>query len=151
LKDAYLEKILRQYGRYYESGDLFYQRLWKQRLNQIGFRVILVEKLPYHEVWDIRVCGGLSAQSYLMLSKPIPKKHPQNDFLLHQLRLEVQHTSEDLGERIKSDCLNIIRTGAHFRITFIWPLGRPGRLLKKEKKAEAFTFVIQRWVRRNRN
>src|SRR5260370_42662337 len=66
-RDRMLNKILRRCGAYYHSADLFYQELWKQRLINIGFRVMLVEKFPYHHVWEIRVCGSLTAQSYLLL------------------------------------------------------------------------------------
>jgi hypothetical protein len=60
VRENLLEKILRRCGAYYQSGDLFYQRLWHQHLSRVGFRVISVEKLPYHELWDIRLFGSLT-------------------------------------------------------------------------------------------
>jgi hypothetical protein len=45
----------------------------------------------------------------------------------------------------------VARKGAYLRVTFIWPLGKPGRWVKPEKKAEAFSFLIRPWLRRNRN
>jgi hypothetical protein len=152
VKDSLLQKVLRHCGAYYHAPDLFYQELWKQRLNQIGLRVLSVEKMPYHEVWDIRVCMKLASQTYLLLSKPMPNQNAgSQELLLKQLRSEIQHIARDLGPAVKRDCITVARTGAYFRASFIWPMGRPGRLLKKEKKAEAFSFLIRPWLRRNRN
>jgi len=151
-KDSLLNKILRRCGAYFHSADLFYQELWKQRLVNIGFRVLLVEKLNLHHLWQIRLCGGLVAQTYLLVSKPIPKRYlGTKDILLKQLRSEIQEIASELGPPIKTDCVSVARTGAYFHVSFIWPVGRPGLLLKKEKKPEAFSFLIRPWLRRNRN
>jgi hypothetical protein len=151
-KDTFLNKILLRCGAHYQSGDLFYQRLWRERLRSIGFRVLLVQKLFIHEVWEIRVCGNLAAQTYLLVSKPIPKKHAwSNEVLVKQLQAELHQIAIDLGLPIRRDCLTVIRTGAYFQASFIWPKGKPGLLLKKEKKPEAFSFLIKPWLRRNRN
>jgi hypothetical protein len=152
VRQALLEKILRRCGAYYQSGDLFYQRLWHQRLNQIGFRVISVEKLPYHQLWDIRCYGTLAAQSYLLLTIPVSKpSFCAKDIVLKQLGAEIQRIAKDLGAKIRRDCIHVGRKGAYIRITFIWPLGKPGRWVKPEKKAEAFSFLIRTWLRKNRN
>ena len=145
-------RILCRCGAYYRSGDLFYQELWHQGLCQIGFRIISVTKLPYHQLWDIRMYGTLRAESYLLLSRPVAKSHLlTKDMLLKQLQGEIQQMAKDLGASIRRDCIHVGRKGAHFRITFIWPLGKPGRWVKPEKNAEAFSFLMQRWLRRNRN
>ena len=152
LRDALLEKILRRCGSYYQSGALFYQRLWAQRLGQIGFRVISVEKQVHHHLWEIRLCGNLTAQSYLLLSKPVAKCHfSVQDLLLKQLQSEVRQIAKDLGAIIGRDCIHVHRNGRYFRVSFLWPLGKPGLWLKKEKKAEAFSFLIRPWLGRNRN
>jgi hypothetical protein len=152
VRDTFLVKILKRSGAYYQSGDFFFQRLWHQRLSQIGFRVVSVEKLPYHHLWDIRLYGTLTAQSYLLLSKPVAKLHSSpNDLVLHQFRLEIQQIAKDLGSRIGRDCIHVGRKGAYFRVSFLWQVGRPGRWVKPEKKAEAFSFLIRPWLRRNRN
>jgi hypothetical protein len=151
-RHALLEKILRRCGAYYHSADLFYQELWHQALSRIGFRVISVEKLPYHELWDIRCYGTLAAQSYLLVTIPVSKPHfCAKDIVLKQLHAEIQRIAKDLGSVIRRDCIHVGRKGAYFRITFIWPLGKPGRWVKPEKKAEAFSFLIRPWLRRNRN
>jgi hypothetical protein len=152
VKQSLLEKILRRCGAYYQSGDLFYQQLWHQHLSRIGFRVISVEKLPYHELWDIRLFGSLTAQSYLLLTKPVAKPHLwAKDLLLKQLHLEVQQAAKDFGAPMRRDCIHVARKGAYVRVTFIWPLGKPGRWVKPEKKAEAFSFLIRPWLRRSCN
>jgi hypothetical protein len=152
VRDARLEKILRRGGVYYQSGDLFYQRLWYQRLSHIGFRVISVQKLPYHELWDIRCYGTLTAQSYLLLSIPVSKPfHCAKDIVLKQLYAEIQRIAKDFGAKIRRDCIHADRKGAYLRITFIWPLGKPGRWVKREKTAEVFCFLIRPWLRRNQN
>jgi hypothetical protein len=152
LEDRFLNRILRRCGAYYHSANLFYQELWKQRLVPIGFRILLVEKLPYHHVWHIRLCGSLTAQTYLLVTKPVPKRYlGTTGVLLKQLRSEIREIAKDLGPPIKSDCINVVRNGAYFQASFIWPLGKPGKLLKKEKKVEAFSFLIRPWLKRNRN
>ena len=151
-RDALLARILRHSGAYYQSGDLFYHRLWQLRLMQIGLRVISVTKLPYHELWDIRCYGTLASQSYLLLTIPVSKPcFCSMDIVLKQLCVQIRRIAKDLGAPIRLDCIHVVRKGAYIRITFIWPLGKSGRWVNPEKKAEAFSFLIRRWVRRNRN
>ena len=38
-------EIMLKAGRYYQSPDLFYHRLWRERLQGIGFRVYYVERI----------------------------------------------------------------------------------------------------------
>jgi hypothetical protein len=147
-----LQAILQQCGAYYQSGEMFYQQVWHQRLSQIGFRVISVTKLPYHELWDIRLYGTLTSESYLLLTKPVPKRYAfSKDLLVKQFESEIQEIAKDAGLAIRRDCIQVDRKGAYFRVILIWPLGKPGRWVKPEKKAEAFSFLIRPWLRRNRN
>jgi len=37
---------MRQAGTYYHSADFFYHELWRERLRQIGFRVVFIERTP---------------------------------------------------------------------------------------------------------
>lgn len=151
-RDYQLQRILRRCGAYYHSAALFYHELWKQRLVNMGFRVLYIEKLPYHNVWDIRVCGNLAAQTYLLVSKPAPAKLAWvNDPLPKLFAAEIRRTAEELGYPIKRDCISVARTGAYFQAGFIWPLGKPGCLLKQEKKIDALSFLIRPWLRKSRN
>ncbi len=122
-------------------------------MTAIGFRVLLVQKLSLHEVWEIRLCGGLAAQTYLLVSKPVPKKDVwATDLMRKQLQSEIHQIAKDLGLSIQRDCITVVRTSsAYFKAAFIWPMGKPGMLLKREKKPEAFSFLIRPWLRRNRN
>ena len=147
-----LQGILRRCGAYYQSGDLFYQRLWYQRLSQIGFRVTSVQKKTYHQLWDLRMYGSLTAESYLLVTRPVSKRHlSAKDLLLKQFELEIRRIAQDLGAPIPRHSIQVDRKGAYFRAIFIWPLGKPGCWVKPEKKAEAFSFLIRPWLRRNRN
>jgi hypothetical protein len=147
-----LQGILRHCGAYYRSGNLFYQELWYQRLSQIGFRVTSVRKQAHHELWDLRMYGGLTAESYLLVTKPVAKRHLwTEDLLLRQFELEIRQIAQELGAAIPRDSIQVDRKGSYFRAIFIWPLGKPGCWVKPEKKAEAFSFLIRPWLRRNRN
>jgi hypothetical protein len=151
-RDHQLERILRRCGAYYHSAEFFYHELWKQRLLNIGFRVLRIEKLPYHNVWDVKVCGNLAAQTYLLITKPVPAKLAwANDPLPKLFQAEIGRIAKELGCPIKRDCISVARTGVYFRAGFIWPLGKPGSLLKQEKKIDALSFLIRPWLRKNRN
>src|SRR5437870_3545932 len=104
-EDRLLQRILHRSGLYYRSADLFYQQLWKQRLANIGLRVTSVERLEHHPVWDIRFYADLAAQTYLLVSKAVPKKcGGAQDLLSSQLRSEIRKIAKDLGAPIKADC-----------------------------------------------
>ena len=147
-----LRKVAMEAGAYYLPPDLFYQRLWRQRLQQIGFGVISVERLPHHPVWDIRLRGNLATQLHLLLSKPMASaRSKEQNLLLRQIRTEIQQIAKQLGNPIRSDCLTIERKGTYVRLAFVWPLGKPGILRRKDKKPEPLSFLIKPWLRRIRN
>lgn len=151
-RDTHLLKILRQCGAYYHVSDLFYHELLRERLVSIGFRVVKIEKLWLHHVYDVRVFTSLAAQMYLLVTRPVPKRYlGREDLLLKQFRSELQDIARDLGEPIKVDCITVSRRGAYLEASFIWPKGRPGLLLKQEKKPETFSFLMKSWLRRNCN
>lgn len=148
-----LKRILRSCGTYYHSADLFYQELWSARLASIGFRVLSVEKLPYHPVWEVRLCGNLTAQAYLLLSRAVSAKAAasENPFS-KQLESEIKLIAKELGLPLKRDCLSVTRNGKnYFRVSFVWPKGKAGRYVKQEKKQDAFSLLILAWLRKTRN
>ena len=152
MRDKFLSRILLRCGAYYQSGELFYQRLWRDRLRAVGFRILLVRKLAIHDVWELRVCGSLTSQTYLLMSKPVPRKLLwSKDLLTKQLQAEIHLIAQDLGLPIKRDCITVTKTGAYFRAAFIWKKGKPGMLLKQGSNPEAFSFIIKPWLKRNRN
>jgi len=147
-----LQAILRRCGIHHQSADLLYQRLWHERLSQIGFRVTSATKKPYHHVWIIGMYGTLTAQSYLLMTKPVAKQHlSTNDVLVKQLQIEVQQIAKSLGSRLRRDHIHVDRKGAYFKVIFVWPLGRPGRFYTLQKQVDAFSVLIRPWLRRNRN
>ncbi len=151
-RDKLLERIMCRCGAYYHSADMFYQELWRDRLSEIGFYVISVERMPHHPVWEIRLRGSLAAQTYLLVTRPVPKAHAlADDLLVPQLKDEIRQIAQRLGKPIKPDCVGVSRTGAFFRVSFLWPLGRPGVLVRQEKRAEPFSFLVRPWLRRCRN
>ena len=124
------------------------ERLWKQHFNNLGFRVILIEKFDCHELWRVRLRRSLSAQSYLLLSKPVPAKWANSpDLQEKQLMAEIHRIAQDMGLPIKRDCLSVSRTGAYFQASFLWAKGQPGLLLRSEAKPNAFAFLIRPWLK----
>ena len=149
---AQLKQVLLKSGRYYRSAALFYHELWRQHLRQMGFVVISVEKLDAHDLWVISVRITSAAQVHLLLSlRPTGKMKEGIDPLEYQLTKFVQRLGNTMGQPIRSDYLTVQRTGAYCTVAFIWKPGRPGRLLRKEKKPSAFSFLIRPWLKRNRN
>ncbi len=151
-RDRLLERIMRQCGAYYHSGRFHFHELWRDRLREIGFHVISVERMPHHPVWEIRLRGSLAAQTYLLVTRPVPKALAcADDLLVPQLKSEIRQIAKDLGKTIKSDCVGVTRSGAYFRVSFLWPLGKPGLWSRQEKRTEPFSFLIRPWLRRSRN
>jgi hypothetical protein len=147
-----LKQVLLKSGRYYQSGALFYHKLWREHLRQLGFVVISVEKLDAHDLWVIRLRITSSAQLHLLLSSPpAGKSKAHDDRLEHELRVAVRRVANTMGQPIRSDYLAAQRTGAYCTLAFIWKPGRPGRLLRTEKKPSAFSFLIRPWLKRNAN
>ncbi len=143
---------MHQSGKYYHACDFFYHELWRDRLRLLGFRVVLVERLPEHPVWRIRLRGNLTAQAHLLLSKPMTSvRAASKDPLLAQLKAEVREIAADLGRPMKSDEVEVLREGAYFLLAFIWSPGRPGLLLPKSKKISPFSLLVRPLLRRARN
>jgi hypothetical protein len=150
--DKLLQEILLQCGQYFQPGALFYQRLWRERLRHLGFRVIAIEKQQYHHLWEIRLRGTLTAQAYLLLSKMAsPKSLRAKDLLVEQLKAEIHLLAKEMGPPLKRDEIMVTRTGAYVRVVFLWAAGEPGLLMRKEKQADAFPFLIRPWLRKIRN
>ena len=66
-----IKTFLTRYGRYRTTGALFYHRQLRQRLAEIGFRVITIERLATHPVWRIRLKANLTAQANLLRGQPV--------------------------------------------------------------------------------
>jgi hypothetical protein len=68
-----------------------------------------------------------------------------------QLKAEVQRLAQEMGPAIKTDSISVDRHGQYLRVAFLWSRGKPGLLMRKTKKPEAFTFLIRPWLRQVRN
>jgi len=147
-QDKLVKQILLRCGRYYQGGKLFYHRLWKQWLNGLGFRVICVERLDCHDLWDLRL---RLAPSKPAVGRPATTRWVELKDPMEKLKLQIRQIARELGPPIQADGITVVRSGAYYRAIFIWPAGEPGLLLRTEKKPEAFSFLIRRCLRRNRN
>jgi len=152
LNDQLLNRILRSCGTYYQPRNLFFHHVWRERLVETGLRVLSVEKFEVHEVWLIRMVLTLSAQAFLLFNRPIPEKLAgSKDVLSKQLELELRTIAKGLGLPIERGCVCVVRSGKYLRASFIWPCGKPGRLIHQPKKAHHFSLSIQPWLRKTKN
>ena len=119
----------------------------------MGFRVISVERIQHHPAWHVRLRGTASARNHLLLSRPLKKwpKDEETDLILLQLKAEMQRIVAELGPQIKSDYITVMREGTFFSISFIWPVGTTGLLLRQQPKPDAFKLLIRPWLKTNRN
>src|SRR2546425_5739672 len=125
-----IKKFLARYGRYRTTGDLFHHRQLGQRLAEIGFRVMTIERLATHPVWQIRLKGNLTAQANLLLGQASSDRFdPQSRYWMErQLKRRIQKILNTLGNPIRSDEIVVVRSGAYFQVAFVWPKGTPGVL-----------------------
>jgi hypothetical protein len=141
-----------QTGRFYLPVAHFYHRLWRDHLQEIGFRVIHVEKLEEHPLWVIRVRSTASAQLHLLASAPATAHFmAAEDPLEHQLQAEVLRMGKTWGPAIRKTELSLARQGAYCTIAFLWPVGKPGRLARQAKTPNAFSFLMRTWLKKSRN
>jgi hypothetical protein len=152
MSDSELKRVLLKSGRYSRSAAFFYHELWREHFRQIGFVVIKVEKLEQHDLWVIRLRITSPAQLQLLLSSPPARSlNAGTDPIEHRLRIIVRAFASRLGTAIRNDYLSVSRTGHYCTIAFLWPHGKAGCLLRKEKRPSAFSFLIRPWLKRNRN
>ena len=152
MPERQLKQVMLKCGQHHLSAALFYHRLWRQHLRNIGFHIILLEKLEQHEMWVIRVRITASAQLRLLAGKaPVRNLMKANDPFVHQLTGEVREFAASLGPPIAKDYLSVTRTGAYCTIAFMWPRGKPGRLLRKQQVTTAFSLMIRSWLKQVRN
>ena len=68
--DASIRKFFARYGRYHAPRGTFYHRQLRDRLAEIGFKVLSVERVDSHPLWRIRLKGSLKVQAHLLISQP---------------------------------------------------------------------------------
>jgi len=68
--DASIRKFFAHYGRYRAPTGTFYHRQLRDRLAEIGFKVLSVERVDSHPLWRIRLKGSLKVQAGWLKIKP---------------------------------------------------------------------------------
>jgi hypothetical protein len=157
MKKTNLKQFLAKYGRFVEAGRFFYQYRLHERLTALGFRVISIERLDTHPVWNIRLRGNLEAQANLLLGKCYKGKRPASwgsrEVIEQRLKGEMQSILKSLGQAVKADEINVVRYGGYFQVVFVWPLGQPGKWFPPPKRTHPIQVsgVVQRWIKTQRN
>jgi hypothetical protein len=157
MKKTNLKQFLAKYGRFVESGQFFYHYRLHERLTALGVRVISVERLDTHPVWNIRFKGNLDAQTKLLLGKSYSGKRPapwgSGEILEQRLKAELRSILKQLGRAVKADELNVVRYGGYFQAAFVWPLGKPGTWHPRPARPHPrqVSGVVQHWIKSQRN
>jgi hypothetical protein len=126
-------------------------------LAALGFRVISIERLEEHPVWNIRFKGNLEAQTNLLLGKSYKGKRPSSwgsgEVIEQRLKAEMQAILKSLGRAVKADELTVVRERAYFGAAFVWPMGKPGKWFPQPKRPHPLQVsgVVQRWISNQRN
>ena len=156
-KKKNLKQFLAKYGRFVESAQFFYHHRLHERLTALGFRLISIERLDTHPVWNIRIRGNLEAQTALLLGKSYKGKRPSSwgsgEVIEQRLKAEMQSILKSLGKAVKADELNVVRYGGYFQIVFVWPLGQPGTWFPPVKRPHPLQVsgIVQGWIKQQRN
>jgi hypothetical protein len=157
VKKTNLKQLLAKYGRFVESGQFFYHHRLHERLASLGLRVISIERLEEHPVWNIRCRGNLEVQTNLLLGKSYKGKRPASwgsgEIIEQRLKAEMQSILKSLGKAVKADELNVVRYGGYFQVVFVWPLGKPGKWFPQPKRPHPLQVsgIMQRWIKGQRN
>jgi hypothetical protein len=157
MKKVGLKQFLAKYGRYREPGQFFYHHRLQERLASLGLRVISIERLSEHPVWNIRFKGNLDAQTKLLLGKSYSGKRPASwgsgEVIEQRLKAELRSILKQLGRALKADELNVVRHGAYFQAVFVWPMGQPGTWLPQPARPHPLQVsgVMRRWIKTQRN
>lgn len=115
-----LKQFLAKYGKFREAEQFFYHYRLNERLTGLGLRVISIERLDTHPVWNIRLRGNLEAQTNLLLGKSYKGKRPASwgsgEVIEQRLKAQMQSILKSLGQAVKADDLNVVRYGGYFQI-----------------------------------
>jgi hypothetical protein len=156
-KKVGLKQFLAKYGRHVEPGHLFYHLRLQERLSALGFRVISIERLAEHPVWNIRIRGSLEAQTNLLLGKSYKGKRPASwgsgEVIEQRLKAELAAILKSLGLAVKTDELTVVREGAYFGAAFVWPMGQPGTWCPPPKRPHPLQVsgFMHGWIKQQRN
>jgi hypothetical protein len=153
--EASIIKFFARHGRYRVPTGTFYHRQLRERLTEIGFKVLSIERLDSHPLWRIRLKANLNVQAHLLISQPaglfdLSKSH---GLLERQLTKYIQRILKQLGRPVRKDEIVVVRSGAYVHVAIVWPLGTPGVLGRAPKEHHPFqvSLVLRRWLREQRN
>ena len=112
MEDASIRKFFARFGRYRAPRGTFYHRQLRERLTEIGFKVLSIERLDSHPLWRIRLNGSLKARAHLLVSQPtglfdLSKSH---GLLEQQLTKYIQRILKQLGRQAKKDEIVVVRS-----------------------------------------
>jgi hypothetical protein len=155
MEDASIRKFFARHGRYRAPTGTFYHRQLRERLTEIGFKVLSIERLDSHPLWRIRLKGSLGVQAHLLISQPaglfdLSKSH---GLLERQLTKYIQRILKQLGQPVRKDEVVVVRSGVYVHVAFVWPLGTPGVVARSRKEIHPFqvSLILRRWLREKRN
>ena len=150
MKKTNLNKFLAKYGYFIEPKQFFYHHRLRDRLTALGFRIISIERLDTHPVWNIRFKGNLEAQTNLLLAKSYKGS---SEVIEQRLKAEMHAILKSLGQAVKADELNVVRYGGYFQCVFVWPKGQPGKWYPQPKQIHPLqdSGVMRRWMKSQRN
>jgi hypothetical protein len=151
------KQFMAKYGRHVEPGRLFFHLRLRERLEALGFRVISIQRLDAHPVWELRVKGSLDAQTKLLLGKSHSGKRPASwgslEVIEQRLKAEMHTILKSLGRAVNADELNVVRYGGYFQVVFVRPMGQPGKWYAQPQRPHPLQVsgVVQRWIKAQRN
>jgi hypothetical protein len=153
--NASIRKFFASHGRYRAPTGTFYHRQLRDRLTEIGFKVLSVERVDSHPLWRIRLKGSLKVQAHLLISQPagLFDLSKTDGLLERQLTKYIQRILKQLGQPARRDEIVVVRSGTYVNVAFVWPLGTPGIVGRSPKEIHAFqvSLILRRWLRRQRN
>jgi hypothetical protein len=155
MEDVSIRKFFARFGRFRAPSGTFYHRQLRDRLTEIGFQVLSVERVDSHPLWRIRLKASLKVQAHLLISQPaglfdLSKSH---GLLERQLTKYIHRILNQLGQPVRKDEIVVVRSGAYVHVAFVWPLGTPGVVGRAPKEHHPFqvSLVLRRWLREQRN
>lgn len=138
-----LTRFLVQYGRYYVPGRTFYHRQLGLRLHGLGFRVLSIQRLATHPVWQVRIKQTHFRWDFLSTFRLLKPK----------LKAQVRRALKDLDRGIKAPEIVVVCNGVYIQVAFVWPLGKPATWRPSPSRPGSFAAsqVFRDCLREQRN
>lgn len=111
-----LIRFLLKHGRYYQPARYFYHRQLGLRLHGMGLKVLSIQRLSTHPVWQIRLKQVHYRWDFLWTFRLLKPK----------LKVQIRQALKDLARGIKAPEIVVVSSGVYIQIAFVWPRGQPG-------------------------